>query len=744
MSRPALIAVVALSAALCFSSTGCAKPPVYTAAQLVERTSKSLVVVRFSGRDGRQQGLGAGFVVSADGLIATNLHVIGEARPVSVELADGRKFPVEAVHASDRRLDLALLRIRADNLPPALKLGDSNSLKQGTRVVAMGNPLGLQNSVVSGIVSGHREIEGRKMIQLAIPVEQGNSGGPVLDMHGNVQGLVTMKSLVTRNLGFAVAINDLKPLIAKPNPVPMTQWLTIGALDHRRWKQVMGGHWRRQQGQITVNGQGSGFGGRTLCIYQEKMPATPYEVTVQVKLDNERGAGGLVFDSDDGQRHYGFYPSNGNMRLTQFNGAGVLSWSVLHNKPAANYRTGDYNTLKVRIEPKRVLCYLNDRLIVEHQDNFQAPGKPGLVAFRGTQPKFKKFHAGKTLPGRSVSPQVLAKVAAQIDKLPSLDHLRDSDLQAIAENSDASRQSLRNRAREMERRARELRLVAARLHVQKVAGQLAALARQGDKLDLVHGALLVAQLDDEDLEIKPYLQQVDTMSRDLKAVVNPQQTNRQQLESVNKFLFQQRGFHGGRTNYYHRDNSYINRVLEDREGLPVTLAVLYIELCRRVGLHVQGVGVPGHFMVKFAAAAAGGTVQPPEPEGKPEEYLIDVFNRGDFVSRKQAATLAGIKGELTSEMLKAASHPSILVRMLRNLYGIAEAKEDKQAMLGYVEAMLAIEPHVVQHRGVRAVLLHATGQHDAAMADLNWFLEKKPDGIDLDRIREMKNYFQQK
>ncbi|MEE3219487.1 MAG: trypsin-like peptidase domain-containing protein, partial [Planctomycetota bacterium] len=180
--------------------------------KLVKAARPSVVVVSFTGRDGKQQGVGTGFIISPDGMIATNYHVIGEARPIKVQLADGSEHKVTEVHASDRKLDLALIKIDAGDLP-VLKLGDSSGLKQGQLVAALGNPVGLKHSVVSGVVSGVREIDGRKMIQLAIPLEGGNSGGPLLDMEGRVHGILTMKSLVTANLGFAVAINHLKPLI---------------------------------------------------------------------------------------------------------------------------------------------------------------------------------------------------------------------------------------------------------------------------------------------------------------------------------------------------------------------------------------------------------------------------------------------------------------------------------------------------------------------------------------------------
>src|SRR5207245_11374890 len=135
----------------------------------------------------------------------------------TVETTEGKRYEVLSIHASDRSRDLALLRVAAKDLP-ALELGDSEQLKEGQAVVALGNPVGLTYSVVSGVVSGKRGIDGRPMLQLAIPVEPGNSGGPVLDLYGRVQGILTMKSAVTDNLGFAVPINDLQPLLQKPNP----------------------------------------------------------------------------------------------------------------------------------------------------------------------------------------------------------------------------------------------------------------------------------------------------------------------------------------------------------------------------------------------------------------------------------------------------------------------------------------------------------------------------------------------
>ncbi len=349
-------------------STGASvKPGAFDATKIAQQARDSVVVVTFAGRDGRRGGLGSGFVVSGDGLIATNLHVIGEARPISVQLADGSRHDVVSIHASDRALDLALIRIDVEKKLPALQLGDSDTLKQGQPVVALGNPQGLKYSVVSGVVSGRRKIENKPMIQLAIPIEPGNSGGPLLDAKGRVHGLLTMKSLVTDNLGFAVEINALKPLLAKPNPIPMRRWLTIGELDSREWRPELGARWRQRAGRILVDGLGSGFGGRSYCVYQDAPPETPYEVAVTVKLDNETGAAGLIFAAD-GQRHYGFYPTGGKLRLTRFEGPDVRTWSIIDTLPSKHYRAGEWNTLRVRVEEEKLSCYVNDALVVEARD----------------------------------------------------------------------------------------------------------------------------------------------------------------------------------------------------------------------------------------------------------------------------------------------------------------------------------------------------------------------------------------
>ncbi len=402
-------------------------------ADLAEQARKSIAVLLYTGRDGKQIGLGTGFVVAADGLIATNLHVIGEGRPITVRLADGTSHEATAVHASDRKLDLALVRIDTQGLTP-LPLGDDRKLKNGEPLVALGHPRGLEHSVVSGVLSGRRNVDGMAMLQLAIPIEAGNSGGPVLDRKGRVVGIVTLRSQVTDNLGFAVPVSALKPLLDRPNPVPIEQWLTIGALDKAEWKVLFGGRWRQRAGRIIADGMGGGFGGRTICVSQRDVPAVPYELAVTVKLDDESGAAGLIFGGDASGRHYGFYPSGGKLRLARFDGPDVYSWKVIRDLPHAAYHPGAWNTLKVRVEKDRILCHVNGQLVVELTDPDPYGSVVGLAKFRQTVAEFKQFQAGKTVAATTPPAEVRATLEQALAKLPAASPPTPKDLKPLLEH----------------------------------------------------------------------------------------------------------------------------------------------------------------------------------------------------------------------------------------------------------------------------------------------------------------------
>lgn len=176
----------------------------------------------FPQRQGPQfgEGLGSGFVINPDGHVLTNNHVVADAVSVTVSLSDGREFPAKLVGA-DPRTDLALLKIDGATGLTAMPLGDSDALRIGEWVMAIGNPFGLEHTVTAGIVSakGRKEVQPgsepmyANFIQTDASINPGNSGGPLLNMAGEVVGINTAIVRSGQGIGFAIPSNMAKTLI---------------------------------------------------------------------------------------------------------------------------------------------------------------------------------------------------------------------------------------------------------------------------------------------------------------------------------------------------------------------------------------------------------------------------------------------------------------------------------------------------------------------------------------------------
>ncbi len=166
----------------------------------------------------RERSLGSGFVISADGYILTNDHVIHGADEIKVRLSDGRTFAA-SVKGVDAKLDLALLKIEAGNNLPVARLGDSGSLKVGEWVMAIGNPFGLEQTVTVGIVSAKGRVIGAgpydDFIQTDASINPGNSGGPLFNTAGEVVGINTAIVASGQGIGFAIPINAAKIILTQ-------------------------------------------------------------------------------------------------------------------------------------------------------------------------------------------------------------------------------------------------------------------------------------------------------------------------------------------------------------------------------------------------------------------------------------------------------------------------------------------------------------------------------------------------
>lgn len=698
-----------------------------SAEAIARETRPSLVTITHESRRG-QGGEGSGFFVSP-GLIATNLHVIQEARPIHVTTSDGRELTVTAVHASDRKLDLALVEVAEEDVP-ALPLGDSSALPDGLSVVAMGNPQGFEFSVVEGIISATRDFDGVSMIQLAIPIEPGNSGGPLLDRHGKVIGIPSMKSQLTDNIGFAMPVNAVKLLLEKPNPIPIDRWVTVGRLSPHKWQPVQeGARWRQRAGTITVRGQGKGFGGRALCLFQRRPNEGPYEVAVKVKLDAESGAAGLVFASDGGDRHYGFYPSGGNIRLTHFAGPDVFSWNILFDQEVASYQKGEWNLLRMVVDETTLTGYVNGVECVRLEHDVRRGGQVGLCKFRETEASFQAFRlqeAGETLPADdALREELAAAVNAWVTQ--GNEHSRN-----LLEKHPVPAQALLvQRAQALEKQASDLRAWSLALHQQHVCQRMATLlSEKGDaEIDLFHAGLLIAKLNLPELDVDAYREELESMAEDVREDLPEEATASQRLEKVSDYLFRELGFHGSRLDYYTPENSYLSAVLDDREGIPITLSVLYMELAHRVGVTgVVGIPLPGHFMVQCQSA-----------DEEDDHFLIDAFDSGKRISQEEAADLAWATARVMLEdaHLEPASKREILVRMLRNLIGIDLGSAEPTRALPRLDLLLTIAPEEASERLSRALLRYQANAWEKALEDLTWILERQPEGIHLGRVEEL-------
>jgi regulator of sirC expression with transglutaminase-like and TPR domain len=265
----------------------------------------------------------------------------------------------------------------------------------------------------------------------------------------------------------------------------------------------------------------------------------------------------------------------------------------------------------------------------------------------------------------------------------------------------------------------------------------ATLVAEDEGLALTEAAVSVAQDEHPQLDPQAVLAQIDELALRLQRRMPEDAAPLQRLRMLNQYFFSELGFAGNVNDYYDPRNSYVHEVLATRRGIPITLALLYMEIASQVGLPARGVSFPGHFLVKMRL-----------PKG---EVVIDPFS-GRSLSREELdERLApyrrrqGLVGDHEVPLglfLQAATSREVLARLLRNLKEIHRSARDWARLLTVQQRLVVLLPEAWEERRDRGLVYAELGQHLQAIDDLSAYLDHRPGAEDalqlLDRIDDLR------
>ncbi len=251
------------------------------------------------------------------------------------------------------------------------------------------------------------------------------------------------------------------------------------------------------------------------------------------------------------------------------------------------------------------------------------------------------------------------------------------------------------------------------------------------ELNLAEAALAIARFEYPEMEAVRYLARLDEMAGAIRDELEADPADPlDMMQELNRYLYRQLGFSGNLTDYFDPRNSFLNDVLDRRVGNPITLSLIHIEVGRRLGLPVEGISFPGHFLVKMDIGG-GAVVMDPFLQGT-SLSLDDLARRAESVLDEDTPVR-----DLLPQLLENASKKDILVRMLRNLKIIYRERNDCERLVQVSDMMLTITPDHPRETRDRGRVYHALEHHCAAIRDYRRYLELAPDAEDADEIHEL-------
>lgn len=260
----------------------------------------------------------------------------------------------------------------------------------------------------------------------------------------------------------------------------------------------------------------------------------------------------------------------------------------------------------------------------------------------------------------------------------------------------------------------------------RVKELISLLAGRTEEIPLDLAALQLATIEFPDLDLDHYRQALDAHAAALASRPGSLFTGPDYVAAANEYLFGDVGFSGNEADYYNPRNSCLNEVLERRTGIPITLSIVYIEVARRLGRPVYGIGLPGHFLVQYN-------------DGRYSTY-IDVFGGGRLLTAERCCDLSlkvsGVDVHQNPNLLHPVGKRQILIRMLNNLRSIYFSRQAHRKALAVLDLLITAVPHSTEEYRQRGVLNAELERFGAARQDLETYLRLAPQAQDRNEVQQ--------
>lgn len=254
----------------------------------------------------------------------------------------------------------------------------------------------------------------------------------------------------------------------------------------------------------------------------------------------------------------------------------------------------------------------------------------------------------------------------------------------------------------------------------------AQVGRREVEWNLAEVALGIARHEYPCLDIAAYMDRMAHMGQEVKRRIVAGDTPREIVQKINQYLFTEERFHGNEEEYYDPKNSFLNDVLDRKIGIPITLSILYMGVAEAIPFPLQGIGFPGHFLIRFVSDC--------------EELLIDPFHKGNILAVPDCQDLLDnvYEGaiEFRPEFLQPVTKRQIIKRMLSNLKGIYLRTEAYPKALAIVERLLCLEPNTAEEIRDRGVLHYRLHNYGKALSDLEKYVRLAPNAQDRETVQE--------